>query len=170
MIKLSRALATSRQRKSPRSLHLSTVSTSPRTLSSWNLVRPVPCNSSLLFSAHLPSLLILSGTLNIAEEGKEDTLWSRPSPDSFLLFSEVLLQLLDPSWKSVPLSLLLDSSRSLYAQSPTWKPSCSPRIPRSPRSSTKSCRIWSACSSIEFNALFTATPCSSLFSHLFYAF
>ena len=31
-------------------MHLSTVSTSPRTLSSWSLVRPVPCNSLLLFS------------------------------------------------------------------------------------------------------------------------
>lgn len=63
------------------------------------------------------SLLILSGTLSISEEGKEDTLWSRPSADSFLLFSEVLLQLLDPNWKSVALFFsLLDSSRSLFAQ------------------------------------------------------
>lgn len=66
--------------------------------------------------SYLHSLLILSGTLNISEEGKEDTLWSRPSADSFLLFSDVLLQLLDPHWKSVQLSLLLDPSRSLYVQ------------------------------------------------------
>lgn len=50
---LSNALATSRPRKSPRSLHPSTASTSPRTLSSWSPVRPVPCNPSLL-SPHLP--------------------------------------------------------------------------------------------------------------------
>ena len=108
----------------------------------------------------IPSILVLSGTLLISENGQEDVLWARPLCDSFFSFSEVLLQLLDPHWKSVVVVDIHNSRRSLYVQHQMWKLSCLPLVFPTPRRSTKSWQIWSVQKSIEAREYCAVRPYS----------